>query len=106
MTDDEYCPTRGGRIAGYMPQIRHALGEWVNMPISVGALGGVPYPRDTGGVLETIGLCGYAQAHALMWMYAASHAGDGTKIEVRVQEYRIHYDIKAKAVQDDTEPKP
>jgi|TARA_Y100000310_G_C20695263_1_gene825222 hypothetical protein len=53
-----------------------------------------------GGVNKTIGLCGYNQAMALAYAYAAIHDADPNtsiqKIAIRIQPYEVKYDIKAK----------
>ena len=41
-------------------------------------------------------MCGYEQALALAWTFAAHVASVGGEIEVRAEEYELNYDIKAK----------
>ena len=97
----EYCPTRGGSFTAYLPQYLHAA-AWINIPICKGRENGIPYPEFERGVLEAIDLCGYAQAMALAWCWAAVEAAEGRPIlQVRAQAYKVHYDIKALAVEEE-----
>ena len=98
----DWFPTRGGSYSAYMPQ--YLSGQtWIDVPFDhVPSDRGVPYPADTGNITEHVGLCGYAQAMAMAWTYAAfAEAETGERIKVRVQRYQVKYDIKARAVDDD-----
>ena len=69
---DKYCPTQGGTFTGYKPEVRIKDGEvWSSLSVKWGKKGGVPAPQAFGGVLRTIGLCGYNQAKALGHQFAA-----------------------------------
>jgi len=94
--NEDWCPTRGGRTRGYEPEVWNTDREkWE--PISLIHVGkGVPYPLLCGGVLQEVGLLGYEQAKCMAWMYSAQAAAVGDRIKVRVQEYELHYDIKAR----------
>ena len=98
----EWCPTQAGQMYGYEPEFREGNGEWKLVPV-VKVIGGngVNQPLLFGGITDAIGLYGYAQAQALAWKFAADMASIGKSIEVRVVDYEIHYDIKAKKVFDD-----
>ena len=100
----EYCPTRGGSFTAYEPQWK-SVGEWQVVPWCKDEFG-VPYPEATAGITETIGLMGKNQALAIAYAFAAVGDAQGGTIEVRAKAYRVHYDIKAKAMDDDAEPMP
>lgn len=124
----EYCPTMSGTFSGYQPQWKHKStwakvnenifglkggDDWadvpyittrgglvVKLPNGQEVIAGVPFPRELPGILESIGFCGYEQAQALAWWFAALVATTGGHIDVRVQEYRLHYDLKAKLAEE------
>lgn len=54
---------------------------------------GIPFPRFFPGILESIHMFGYEQAHALAWCFAAQAGAVGGAIEIRVKEYRLDYSI-------------
>ena len=56
---------------------------------------GVPLPSAGRGILDTLGLLGYAQAKSLAWMIKASAASDSQDVEVRIMPYDVQYDTKA-----------
>jgi hypothetical protein len=92
-------------MLGYRPEYRldtfessdgPSFTKWKEIPWDIGvAPYGHPYPRLFGGVLQTCGLLGPAQAQAIAWAYAAQVEGTtGAKeIEVRIIEYEVKYDI-------------
>jgi hypothetical protein len=91
-------PTQGGTFRAWKPQRLHA-GEWQDLPIiDLPGDGGVPYPMMCSGIVKTLALCGYAQAMALAWFYAAMQDAAGKAYQVRVQEYAVEYDIKARKI--------
>ena len=120
----EYFPTMSGTFMGYKPQWKHAgivsqvgnerLGlthkvGWHDVPFQIhrGSVAvrlpsgdvvplGIPFPRHQPGILETIFMCGYEQAMALAWSFAAHVAALGGEVEVRAEAYKLNYDIKAK----------
>ena len=93
---EEWCPTRGGRTRGYLPEVWDTHREkWETIPLIHGGKG-APYPLLCGGVLQEVDLLGYEQAQCMAWMYSAQAAAIGDRIKVRVQEYELHYDIKAR----------
>lgn len=95
----DYWPTQGGTFRAWKPQRLHA-GEWQDLPIiDLPGDGGVPYPMMCSGIVKTLALCGgYAQAMALAWFYAAMQDAAGKAYQVRVQEYAVEYDIKARKI--------
>ena len=123
-TKSEWLPTMGGKFYGYQPQWRHSGlwapankkylkleggDEWTNVQYIVtrGAMlmrlpdgsevpVGVPFPRVLPGILETIGLCGEAQALALAWNFASYVQAAGGEVEVRAEAHEIVYDLKAR----------
>lgn len=101
---DEYLPTRGGSFVAYEPQWLHPADGWLAVPQKriVAGPGGVPYPLATGGILMEIDLCGKNQALAIAHAFAAiaDATADGPA-QVRIQPYQVHYDIKAKAMEDE-----
>lgn len=101
----EYCPTQSGSFTAYQPEWLRPGDGWTPIPTTL-ITDGVPYPAATGGILQTIGLCGRHQALAIAHAFAAVGDADGGAPEVRIQPYRVHYDIKAKRVDDDKEPMP
>lgn len=124
LPEPEHCPTMGGTCMGYKPQWKHAdvvsqvgnerLGltqkdGWHDVPFQIhrgnvavrlpsGDIAplGIPFPRHQPGILETIYMCGYEQAHALAWSFAAHIASLGGRVEIRAEAYELKYDIKAK----------
>lgn len=126
--ETKYFPTQAGTFLGYEPQWRHkqpygSLNKqlapkvkggdiWTKVPFTIfrgqfhielpdGTVVsvGVPFPRASAGILETIFMCGWEQANALAWDYAAHAAAIGAAIEVRVVDYEIKYDIKARQLE-------
>lgn len=98
---DDWCPAMRGTYRAYMPQWLDGA-TWRDVQIEHAVVGGVPQPKSCGGINHTIGLFGHAQAVALAWMWAATAAAEGRRIEVRAQPYEVVYDIRARAVEDVT----
>lgn len=97
----EHCLTQHGTYRAYEPEWRFKDGEWETVPTIQGNSPiGVPPSRFIGGITSTIGLHGYEEAMALAWWHSAVAANQGQTIEVRVQEYEVKYDIKAKKTYD------
>jgi hypothetical protein len=100
MMNQEWCPTQGGEFTAYRPQVMYK-GDWIDIPLQDVGVNGVPYPLFMGGVARTVGLCGHAQAQCLAWGYAAAmDAESGEMVQVRVQAFKVVYDIKARAIDD------
>lgn len=102
--DLKYCPTQSGTFTAYEIEYKpkrkkahHKVRDWVSVPITK-TLSGVPYPKQFGGIISTICLLGYAQANALMWAWSASAEAAGEKVDVRVVEYEVNFDIKARKI--------
>lgn len=100
---ESWFPTRGGTYTAYEPEYEDKNGNWhrvptVDLPEPYSSLG-VPQPRYCGGISHEIGLFGRAQAWALAWAYAASAEATGKEIKVRVAQYDVRYDIKAKRLE-------
>jgi len=97
--DNEWRPTIAGSLSGFMPQYREKKDkEWHNVPLGLDH-NGVPPPFLMGGVLETMGFYGHAQAQALAWWYCAfreSKESKGPHVKVRLKEYEIAFDLKAR----------
>lgn len=113
MDAKRYCPTMRGTMTAYKPEYRFdtfdssdgpTFTKWIEVPYEVRAAHpcGVHYPRFAGGVVQTIGLLGHAQAHAIAWSFAAEQESLGKTIEVRVVKFDLEYDIKAKESDDQT----
>ncbi len=95
----EYCPTQCGKFTAYKPEFRtEDVHVWMQIPTSKHPKG-VPAPKQFGGILSTIHLFGHAQASALMWWWAATAEAAGEKVDVRLVEYEVAYDIKAKIIE-------
>ena len=103
----EWVPNMSGKMRGFEPEYRYDTFEsadgptftkWKKVPWTREAFPviGQPYPRLFGGVLDTIGLLGKAQANAIAWSFAAQQDAIGKEVEVRVVEYEIEYSIKAR----------
>ena len=107
MTDKtEWCPTRGGVTRGYLPEFWDMdKDRWENIPL-VHGVHGAPYPLLCGGVLREVDMLGYEQAQCIAWLYSAQSAAIGDHIMVRVQEYELHYDIKARKILEAEKPPP
>lgn len=101
MSDKEYSSTTAGSTAGFAPEW-HDGDSWVRVETRRG-LQGVPSPLFEGGLLATVGLMGYAQANAIAWMFKAHADAEGEKIEIRVQEYEVTFDIRTKKMESGTE---
>lgn len=98
--ETKYCPTMGGTIYGYKPQYKEHDGTWKDIPIHRKGTFGVPWPLGDGGILSTIFLLGYDQAWALAFSFSAQAvATTGVFEEVRVVEYEVLFDIKAKELE-------
>ena len=96
MDKERWCPTQRGKMIAYEPQWLND-GEWCAVPTKP-STSGVPAPMFGFGAAKMVGLCGYAEAMALAWAYAASAHACGEEIEARVAEYEVEYDIKAKSI--------
>ena len=99
----EWCPTQGGQYTAYYPEFKFPdESEWERIPVAIanGITKGVPFPVCMGGINKTIALYGYEQAMALAWGFAAEAASnrDELKVDVRVQAYEVHYEIKARKI--------
>ena len=107
MTD--WCPNQNGQTTGYVPEYNNGE-KWLQIPvvdipgyiIQDGRLVmvGAQSPKWNGGILKTIGLCGYAQAQALAWLFAAEASHRGEQVEVRVVPFEVHYEIKARKLEE------
>lgn len=100
---EDYCPAQSGNFIGYEPEYKDSLGEWKRVPIETNyypSTKGMPPPLCMGGVLNTLGLFGHAQAMALAYSFAAHYAASGAEPEVRIVKYRIEYDLKAKKLEN------
>jgi len=94
----DWCPARSGTYSAYEPQWNDN-GEWRRVPFEQNVKGlGVAAPLVCGGINTELGLCGYAQAMALAWWWAAVAASEGKNIEVRARKFRVVYDLKAQEV--------
>ena len=96
--------TQNGIFTGYKPEFRMKVGDvstdWRSVRIKSGKKG-VPYPTRFGGVLNTIGLFGMPQAKALGYSFVADFEANPNEIgsiEIRIIEYEVVYDIKARKV--------
>lgn len=99
----DYCPTQGGTFHAYEPEFRNG-DKWERIQTNRVWHGGIPAPLFTGGIANTIGLQGYAQAMAIAWGFAAEADAAGREITVRVVKYEVIYDIKAKRIEPPAEP--
>jgi len=88
---------RRGACRAYLPEYNDSGGEWKTVPFFPSP-DGVPQPSYNAGVNMTLDLCGYEQAQALAWTYAAHAIANGQRIKVRIQEYEVVYDVKAKKI--------
>lgn len=94
----EYCPTRGGKYAAYEAEFFDDDGNWRAIRVTT-ASGGVPGPRADGAINCAIGLQGFEQAWAIAWLYAADRASEGIDVQVRLAQFEVQYDIKAKRLE-------
>ena len=95
--ENEFIPTQAGTFVAYQPEFKTKETDiWIPVPIRKHPLQVIPLPKQFGGIMSTICLYGYAQANALMWWWAAVAEAEGKEIEVRLTEYEVNYDIKAK----------
>ena len=96
------CPTQAGSITGYEVQVKRDNREWgpANM-LKVSRENGVPLPACHGGILDTLGLLGYAQANSLAWMIKAVAAAEIKNVDVRIVPFDISYETKAWAKEDE-----
>lgn len=109
MKEINWFPTMNGNgLTGYSPEyLDPETGKWTDINIYHGTPTNVktegnrfPYPFKLGGVLQTIGLCGYNQAMAHAYDFASSYEAVGQHVQVRVQAYEVVYDIKARKLED------
>ena len=100
--EKKWIPTVGGTIFGYIPEYRKHDSKWERIPTTMISGGfGVPYPYCNGGILQTILLYGNAQAQALAWLYKATcEANADMFTEVRVVEFEVVFDIKARRIDE------
>lgn len=90
---------RHGIITAFLPEYRIGDGEWMCVPWKM--VGdrhpkSIPFPLACGGALQESGMCGYEQAMALAWRFAADYkAEEFGKIEVRAAAYEVRFDITA-----------
>jgi hypothetical protein len=91
-------PTMGGSFLGFLPEyLEFKSNKWLPIPIeTVNHPMGIPFPKFGGGILSTIYLYGYEQAHALAWSFAAYLKSLGKNAKVRLVTYDIEFDIKAR----------
>lgn len=94
----DWFPTMSGKCRAWQPEyFDEAKNEWRDVPYrEVEGNTGNPSPLAHGHLFAAIGLCGYEQAMALAWQFAALHAQRTVIVpKVRVREYDFIYDIKA-----------
>jgi hypothetical protein len=96
----EYCPTSGGSYTAYKPEYLGDDKEWHSIPTAETTAGGSPQPLANANINQQLGLFGYEQAWALAWQFAA-HAASVTfrAPRIRVAQYDVAYDIKAKRLE-------
>ena len=93
----DWCPTKGGTFTAYEAEWESAPDKWsIIQSTTELSISGAPFPRYDGGICQSIGLMGHAQANAVAWSFAAQAEAQGKEIKVRVQPYEIVYDIKAR----------
>ena len=98
MSDKSWFPIRSGTYRAYEPRWLDG-GEWRRIQTDASAPGsgsGIPAPLLHGGINYEIGLFGYDQAMALAHWFAASAASRGECVTVRVQEFDVVFEIKAR----------
>ena len=97
----EWTPIIAGNCTGYAPEFFDKdSGKWRQVPTHKVPTGkGIPHPDFMGGVLMGIHLFGHSQAQALAWSFAAVHESFGKDIQVRVQDYDVVFDIKARKIE-------
>lgn len=96
----EYCPTSGGKHTGYKPEYLGDDKEWHAIPTTEGGPNGVPQPLADANINQQLGLFGYEQAWALAWHFAANVAAVTFGVpRIRVAQYEVSYDIKAKRLE-------
>jgi hypothetical protein len=90
-------PSQAGSFTGYEVQIKRDNGEWgpINLRKTRIEEMGVPLPACHGGILDTLGLLGYAQAKAMAWYIKAVGDAEIKQVEVRIVPFDISYDTKA-----------
>ena len=105
MTDEnkeDWCPISGGTYRAFEPVVKDD-DEWKIIPTSsVPQDKGVPSPLFGGVVNKAIGLMSYEQAMAIAWMYAACKSAEGIYVSVKVQAYKVVFDVKAKRLKRPT----
>lgn len=90
--------TQHGNFSAYEPQWLDGT-EWKRVPYTNVPMEGYnrfPAPLLYGGITEAINLCGYMQAWAIAYNFAAIAEANGKRIEVRLQDYEVQYDIKCR----------
>jgi hypothetical protein len=98
-SNEHWAPTQSGQFPAYQAEYLEIDGKWKPIPTH-NVNTGVPYPLGGGGILNTIGLMGYSQARAIAWKFTADHEAIGTVVDTRIVVYELHYDIKAKRIED------
>lgn len=93
----EWCPTRNGNYTGHKPEYLGEDGNWHAIPTKDAGQNGVPQPLACGNINAELGLFGYEQAWALAWQFAAQIAAQHFAVpKIRVAQFEVVYDIKAK----------
>jgi hypothetical protein len=95
MSEENWCPARGGTYTAYEPEYEKEDDKWEVIPTYQDPLG-VPVPAYCGGITKELGLFGRAQAWALAWQFAAHAEATGRQVRIRVAQYEVKYDIKAR----------
>jgi len=100
--EQRWVPTIGGKTIGYIPEYKSSGdAEWLRIPTETRLNEGIPYPYCEGGIFRTVHLYGYAQAQALAWTYKAICEANGNPfIEIRVADYDVVFDIKARRIDE------
>lgn len=105
--ENKWIPTVSGTGNAYAPEWRKRDEDdaWQRVPteqIPVVLGRGVPPPLFIGNAICMVGLCGYEQAQALAWLWAAHCAAIGKDVDVRVAEYDLQFEVKARRRPDET----
>lgn len=95
----EYCPTRGGTYTAYEPEFLNEDGKWCAIQVQESPYG-IPGSKTSAGINSVLGLFSYEQAWALAWQYAAVQAATSVMhVLIRVAQYEVRYDLKAKRLE-------
>lgn len=96
---NEWCPSRQGTYTAYEPEYKAENGKWIRVPV-VQEPNGIPHPLANAGISSELGLFGREQAWALAWHFSAHVAATSfVPAEIRVAQYEVHYDMKAKRLE-------